>query len=122
MDEEGFLYFQGRNDDIIKTRGEKVSPIEIENIIYKINGIKEVAVIGLPHEILGESIVAYITTYENITYKEKEIQQECFRHLEAFMVPQQIIFLPEMPKNTNGKIDKKELKRTLLENGKGKTI
>lgn len=51
MDEEGFLYFQGRNDDIIKTRGEKVSPVEIENVVYKIDGIKEVAVIGIPDEL-----------------------------------------------------------------------
>ncbi len=114
MDEEGFLYFQGRNDDIIKTRGEKVSPVEIENIIYKIRGIKEVAVMGIPHAILGESIVAYVTTHDNMSLNEKEIQQECFKYLESFMVPQRIIFLPEMPKSTNGKIDKKELKRILI--------
>ena len=54
MDDEGFLYFQGRSDDIIKTRGEKVSPIEVENSIYKLNGIKEVAVIGIPDTFLGE--------------------------------------------------------------------
>jgi acyl-CoA synthetase (AMP-forming)/AMP-acid ligase II len=115
MDEEGFLYFQGRNDDIIKTRGEKVSPVEIENTLYKVQGVKEVAVMGVPHEILGESIVAYITTHDNIQLNEKEIQQECFKNLESFMVPQRIIFLTEMPKSTNGKIDKKELKRMLAE-------
>ncbi|VAW24178.1 Long-chain-fatty-acid--CoA ligase [hydrothermal vent metagenome] len=109
MDEEGFLYFQGRNDDIIKTRGEKVSPVEIENIIYKANGIKEVAVIGIRDNILGESIAAFVTTHDYAQPDEKVIQKQCITHLELFMVPQKIIFLKEMPKSTNGKIDKKKL-------------
>lgn len=116
MDEDGFLYFQGRTDDIIKTRGEKVSPIEIENIIYKISGVKEVAVIGIPDVIMGESIVAYITTHEDTALNEKDVQKECMSKLEVFMVPQKVIFLNEMPKSPNGKIDKKELKEMLLKN------
>jgi acyl-CoA synthetase (AMP-forming)/AMP-acid ligase II len=115
MDDEGFLYFQGRNDDIIKTRGEKVSPIEVENIIYKINGIKEVAVIGIADILLGESIVAFVTTHDSVHIKEKEIQRECIACLEPFMVPQKIVFLSEMPKSSNGKIDKKELKKLYCE-------
>ena len=116
MDEDGFLYFQGRTDDIIKTRGEKVSPIEIENVIYKIDGVKEVAVIGIPDKIMGESIVAHITTHNLSLLNEKEVQKECMSKLEVFMVPQKVIFLNEMPKSPNGKIDKKELKKILLEN------
>ena len=113
MDDEGFLYFQGRNDDIIKTRGEKVSPIEVENIIYKIDGIKEVAVLGVPDVFLGESIIAFVTTHDQVLIPEKEIQQHCMINLEPFMVPKRIIFVTEMPKSSNGKIDKKELKRIL---------
>ena len=113
MDEDGFLYFLGRNDDIIKTRGEKVSPLEVENVIYKNEGIKEVAVIGVPDVILGESIIAFVTIYDLVTINEKEIQMECMGQLEPFMVPQKIVFLPEMPKSSNGKIDKVELKRFL---------
>jgi acyl-CoA synthetase (AMP-forming)/AMP-acid ligase II len=114
MDEEGFLYFQGRNDDIIKTRGEKVSPVEIENIIYNISGVREVAVIGIPDPILGEAIVAFVTKYEASSLSEKEILKKCMMNLESFMVPQKIIFLTEMPKNTNGKFDKHELKKKAL--------
>jgi acyl-CoA synthetase (AMP-forming)/AMP-acid ligase II len=113
MDEEGFLYFQGRNDDIIKTRGEKVSPVEVENVIYKIDGIKEVAVIGVPDEVMGESIVAFVTTYDHNNLCEKDVQKECSTQLEMFMVPKKIIFLNEMPKSPNGKFDKKELKKSL---------
>lgn len=113
MDEEGFLYFQGRNDDIIKTRGEKVSPVEIENVIYNIDNVREVAVVGTPDNILGESIVAFVTTYGKSQLTEKDIQTECSKHLENFMIPQKIVFVEEMPKSSNGKIDKKELKNLL---------
>lgn len=110
MDEEGFLYFLGRTDDIIKTRGEKVSPVEIENIIYKIKGINEVAVIGIPDEIMGESIIAFVTTNEPAKLNETKIQRVCSENLELFMIPQRVFFLEKMPKSVNGKIDRKELK------------
>jgi long-chain acyl-CoA synthetase len=116
IDEEGFLYFLGRTDDIIKTRGEKVSPIEIENVIYKINGVKEVAVIGIPDKVMGESIGAYITMHVNKLLNEKEVQKECKLHLETFMIPKRVIFLDEMPKSSNGKIDKNQLINMFLNN------
>lgn len=115
MDKDGFLYFLGRSDDIIKTRGEKVSPVEVENVIYKIEGVKEVAVIGIPDVILGESIVAFITCYDHSSIDEKIIQRECQLKLESFMVPQKIVLLPEMPKSSNGKIDKKSLRSSITE-------
>jgi len=59
---------------------------------------------------MGQSIAAYITLHNNVQLTEKDIQKECMAHLEQFMVPQKIIFLEEMPKSSNGKIDKKELK------------
>jgi acyl-CoA synthetase (AMP-forming)/AMP-acid ligase II len=116
MDDEGFLYFQGRTDDIIKTRGEKVSPVEVENVIYKLNGIKEVAVFGMPDDVMGEAIVAYITLHTDSVLTEKEVLKECTARLEAFMVPQKVVFIESMPKSPNGKIDKKVLKIKLVEN------
>jgi len=115
MDDEGFLYFLGRTDDIIKTRGEKVSPLEIENVIYKIAGVKEVAVIGIPDDIMGETIIAFVTTLGKLNIGEKEVQKECMSRLELFMIPQRVLFLDEMPKSANSKIDKKELKKKYLE-------
>lgn len=113
MDKEGFLYFLGRNDDIIKTRGEKVSPVEVENAIYKIEGIREAVILGIPDVMLGESIIAFVTIHDLVVLTEKDIQRECMARLEGFMVPQKIIILPEMPKSSNGKIDKSELKKLL---------
>ena len=109
MDEEGLLYFVGRSDDIIKTRGEKVSPIEVENTLHALQGIKEVAIVGIPDDILGSVLRAYIVKDPASDIELKTIKKYCLAHLENFMVPQEIIFLDVLPKSQNGKIDKKKL-------------
>jgi len=114
IDDEGFLYFQSRNDDIIKTRGEKVSPIEVENAIYNVKEIKEVVVFGIPHEVMGEEIIAVITSSNEKSFIEKRIMQECIIHLESFMIPSKVLLVEQMPKSHNGKIDKKKLKENIL--------
>ncbi len=114
MDKEGFLYFVGRNDDIIKTRGEKVSPVEVENVINKLPGVNESAVIGVPDDIMGQVLVAYITCEKGKPITEKEVQQFCAGHLESFMIPQKVFILESLPKNANGKIDKLALLKQSL--------
>jgi len=109
MDEEGFLYFLGRSDDIIKTRGEKVSPLEVENVLIHMEGIKEAAVVGIPDDIQGQIIKAYVSVQDGIHLTEKEVRKFCNAHLESFMVPEKIIFLDELPKSANRKVDKKKL-------------
>jgi long-chain acyl-CoA synthetase len=109
MDKEGFFYFQGRSDDIIKTRGEKVSPVEVENVLFSMPGIKEAAVIGIPDQHLGQAIKAFIVLDTGITVSAKEIQKYCLTKLENFMIPQQIEFIGELPKTSTGKISKKDL-------------
>jgi len=108
MDEDGFLYFVGRKDDIIKTRGEKVAPKEVENTLYKLEGIAEAAVIGLPDPILGESIKAFVVLTDH-SLTEQQILAHCRANLEDFMIPQALEIRPELPKNPSGKIDKKLL-------------
>lgn len=109
MDEEGLLYFVGRSDDIIKTRGEKVSPVEVENILHGITGIKEVGIIGVQDDILGQAIKAFVALEADSDLNDKMIKKYCLSHLENFMVPNEIIFLDKLPKTSNGKIDKKVL-------------
>lgn len=82
MDEDGFLYFVGRSDDIIKTRGEKVSPVEVENMLHGIKGIKEAAIIGVQDDVLGEFIRAFVSFEENAEVSKKDIQKECLKCLE----------------------------------------
>jgi len=111
MDDDGYLYFVGRSDDIIKTRGEKVSPTEVENVLHAIPEIKEVAVVGIPDSVFGESITAYVSLEKGVNLNEKQVKKYCMAHLENFMVPKDIIFMDELPKTANGKIDKKLLKQ-----------
>lgn len=108
MDEEGFLYFVGRGDDIIKSRGEKVAPKEVENVLYALPGVVETAVIGIPDPILGEAIKAFVVTQDG-SLTEKDILHHCRTNLEDFMVPQIIEFRDELPKTSSGKITKKDL-------------
>ncbi len=109
MDEQGYLYFVGRSDDIIKTRGEKVSPVEVENVLHGIPGVREAAVVGVPDELLGEAVHAYVALEPDVTLSEKEIRKICLTRLENFMVPRDVLFVPELPRTTTGKISKKGL-------------
>lgn len=106
LDEEGYLYFVGRMDDIIKTRGEKVAPKEVETTLMNIAGVKEAAVIGIPDEILGQAVKAFVVLEQGVSLTEKDLMKECQKRLENFMVPKVIAFLPELPKTTTGKIKK----------------
>lgn len=109
MDEDGDLYFIGRNDDVIKSRGEKVSPMEVENVIYGINGVLEVAVIGVPDDVLGEAIKGFIVLEEGANLTIRDIKKICIEKLENFMVPKFLEIVTELPKTNTGKISKKGL-------------
>ena len=109
MDEEGFLYFVARKDDIIKSRGEKVSPREVENVLYALEGVLEAAVIGVEDQILGQSVKAFVALESGAALTEKEILRHCSLHMENFMVPKQVAILPSLPKTATGKIRKKDL-------------
>jgi acyl-CoA synthetase (AMP-forming)/AMP-acid ligase II len=110
LDEEGYLYFVGRMDDIIKSRGEKVAPKEVENVLYNIQGVKDAAVIGTPDELFGQAVKAFCVLEEGVTLTEKDVIRACQQKLEPFMVPKYVVFVPELPKTTTGKIKKTDLR------------
>ena len=105
-DEEGFLYFVARKDDIIKTRGEKVSPKEIENVLYGLAGIREAAVIGVPDPILGMAIKAIVVSTD-AAMRERDVIRHCATHLEEFMIPKFVEFRDALPKTDSGKISRR---------------
>jgi long-chain acyl-CoA synthetase len=109
MDEEGYLYFVGRKDDIIKTRGEKVSPREVEDVLHAMPGVVEAAVIGIPDEVLGEAIKAVVRLQAGVNLTADEVIHWCSLKLENFMVPKFVEFQGEFPKTSTGKISKREL-------------
>lgn len=108
MDEEGYFSFVARLDDIIKSRGEKVAPREVEAIICELPGVHEAAVVGVPDEVLGEAIRAYVVT-NDATLNEQQVRRHCLDRLENFMVPQEVVFVASLPRNPSGKIDRRML-------------
>jgi len=107
-DTDGYLHFVARKDDLIKTGGERVSPKEIENALIELQGVVEVAVIGVPDEILGQAIKVFILANDtDIT--EQSILRYCRENMELFMVPKFVELRDFLPKLESGKIDKKRL-------------
>lgn len=109
-DDEGYLYFVARRDDIIKSRGEKVSPREVENVLYGLEGVLEAAVIGVPDVLLGEAVKAFVSLKTEAVLTERDVIRHCQSHLESFMVPKTVIFVGELPKTDTGKIKKSSLR------------
>jgi acyl-CoA ligase (AMP-forming) (exosortase A-associated) len=113
MDEDGFLYFIGRKDDMIKTSGYRVSPTEVEEVLYSSGQVAESAALGIPHPALGQAIIAVIKPLRD-DFNESALITHCKQHLPNFMVPLQMISRPtDLPRNPNGKIDRKALAEQL---------
>jgi amino acid adenylation domain-containing protein len=107
-DEEGFLYFLGRKDDMIKTRGERVAPKEVENVICEMEDVVEVAAIGVPDGILGQAIKVFIASRTD-ELDIKAVMRHCMNRLESFMVPKYVQFVTGLPKTAHGKVDRRQL-------------
>jgi len=110
MDDEGFLYFVGRRDEMIKTSGYRVSPTEVEEVVYATQIAAEVAAVGVPHPVLGQAVVLVTYSPHRDTDADVRILDECKKQLPGFMVPARIVARAEpLPRNPNGKIDRKRL-------------
>lgn len=106
MDEEGFVYFVGRTDDIFKCRGEKVSPKEIEHVLYALPSVVEAAVVGVDDPFDGKAIKAIVVPREGAELTEAEVRRHCRAHLEAHLVPRLVEIRASLPKTESGKIKK----------------
>ena len=99
-----------RKDDIIKSRGEKVSPIEVENVIAELPEVEHVAVIGVADPLLGEAVKAFVVKAPDAALSERAVIAHCARNLENFMVPKFVEFRDSLPSTSSGKVKKSELK------------
>lgn len=108
-DEEGFLYFVGRKDDIIKTQGEKVSPREVEDVVSSLPGVAECAVVGVPDPVIGTAIKVFVRLHEGQELSAKDVLWYCREHLEQYSVPKHVEFRTELPRTSSGKVSKTEL-------------
>ncbi len=103
-DEEGYFYFVARSDELIKSRGEKVSPIEVEDVVYLMPEVLEARVIGVPDQVLGQAIRAEIVLKDGQQLSIQQVKGHCRKHLEDFKVPHQVEFVVGLPKTQGGKI------------------
>jgi acyl-CoA ligase (AMP-forming) (exosortase A-associated) len=114
MDDEGFLYFIGRRDEMIKTSGYRVSPTEVEEVVYATELVGEAAAVGIPHPVLGQAIVLIVTPRAGASIDTEMLLAACKLQLPGFMVPNRIDLREgSLPRNPNGKIDRKSLAQEL---------
>ena len=109
-DEEGYLYFVSRRDDIIKSRGEKVAPREVEEVIHGFPGVQEVAVIGFPDRLLGEAVHAHVAPRAGVELDRAALLAHCAKRLETHKIPKRVVLHERLPRIGAGKIDRRALK------------
>jgi acyl-CoA ligase (AMP-forming) (exosortase A-associated) len=109
-DADGFLYFIGRRDEMIKTSGYRVSPTEIEEVLYATRKIGECAAFGVDHPVLGQAIAVVVTAADGERVDIAELARHCRDRLPAYMIPSKIhVHEGSLPRNPNGKIDRKAI-------------
>ncbi|HEY0587823.1 MAG TPA: acyl-CoA ligase (AMP-forming), exosortase A system-associated [Pseudoduganella sp.] len=109
-DEDGFLYFISRNDEMIKTSGYRVSPTEVEEVVYARDQVAEAAALGVKHPALGQAIVVVALPREGVALTASDLLAALKPHLPAYMLPQKVVIAEaSLPRNPNGKIDRKLL-------------
>jgi len=111
MDEGGFLYFVGRRDTMIKSTGFRISPTEIEEVLFQTGKLKGAAVIGIPDEALGQVIKAFVVRKDGTNLDVDELLAFCTAKMPRYMVPRFVEVLNELPKTSSGKVDYPALRR-----------
>jgi len=109
MDEEGYLFLSGRNSELIKSGGHRISPFEIEAAVARAAGVAEVAVSGVPDELLGETIAAFIVAGADTPVTRRAVLDACFAVLPKFKMPAHLFVVPSLPRAPSGKLLRREL-------------
>jgi acyl-CoA synthetase (AMP-forming)/AMP-acid ligase II len=112
MDEDGYLYFMGRQDDLLKIGGHKVSPREVEEVLCQVPEVSEAAVIGAPDSTWGEVVRAYLVCRERQSVCAEDVIRFCSSRLPGYMVPRSVVVVSELPKTESGKVRKRDLAPT----------
>ena len=111
MDKDGFLYYVGRRDTMIKSSGYRISPTEVEEVLFQTGKIRQAAVIGIPDEVLGQTIKAFLVAKDGLQLDCDAILEFCTEKMPRHMVPKQFEVLKELPKTSSGKVDYPALRR-----------
>ncbi|MGH7682203.1 MAG: acyl-CoA ligase (AMP-forming), exosortase A system-associated, partial [Candidatus Eiseniibacteriota bacterium] len=110
-DEDGFLYFVGRRDNMIKSSGFRISPTEVEEILFQSGKVQGAAVIGVPDPLLGQAVVAFVVAGEGAVLDPDSLRAYCGEKMPPYMVPKVIHVLDQLPKTSSGKVDYPALRR-----------
>ena len=108
-DEQGFLYFVGRKDDMIKSGGERISPKEVENLISAMPGVAEAAVVAIADDVLGQAIMTYVVADTGCGLTERDVLRFCKENMAMRMVPKVVRVVESLPRTAHGKVDRKAL-------------
>jgi long-chain acyl-CoA synthetase len=114
-DGEGFYWFRGRLKEIIIRGGSNIAPQEVEEALYSHPAVLEAAVVGMPHEVWGEIVVAVVALREGATATEDELRAHARVTLADYKVPERVHFLPALPKGATGKVQRRDLKQMLAD-------
>jgi long-chain acyl-CoA synthetase len=112
-DADGYIWFRGRTKQIIVRAGSNISPQEVEEALYQHPAVLEVGVVGKPDPVYGELVVAFVALRQGASVNEDELQAFARERLADYKAPEQIHFLPELPKGLTGKVDRRTLKEKL---------
>ena len=113
IDDEGYITVVDRKKDMIKTGGENVASREVEEMIYRLPQVSEVAVIGLPDPKWVEAVTAVVVLKQGQALSEREVIDHCNAHMAAFKSPKRVVFAEALPKNPSGKLLKRELRKAM---------
>jgi fatty-acyl-CoA synthase len=110
VDADGYMTVVDRKKDMIKTGGENVASREVEEAIYRLAGVSEVAVIGVPHPRWVEAVVAVVVPKAGAALDEAQVLAHCSAQLAGFKTPKRVVFVDALPKNPSGKLLKRNLR------------
>ena len=122
LDENGFLYIVDRKKDMIISGGENIYPREVESALLKHPAVDEIAVIGIPDDRWGETVMAFVVCKEDENVSEDELIQYCKQHIASYKKPGAIKYLDALPRIATGKVDKVSLRRPYWQKNKGNLV
>jgi acyl-CoA ligase (AMP-forming) (exosortase A-associated) len=113
IDQEGFLYFVGRKDEMIKCAGNRISPTEVEEIIYRFGIVQDAVAFGMPHDVYGQVVCVVLTLRPGMETDESKLKKLCRETMPPFMVPEKIEIRKILSNNQNGKLDRSVIRKEI---------
>lgn len=121
IEENGLLYFVGRKDEMIKSSGIRISPTEVEELLYATGLVETAMALGVPHELLGHSVYVVVVPSAGSELTAEKLISTCRRSMPPYMVPKDVEIREALPKNTNGKLDRAKIKKEVMAAIAGRT-